>query len=813
MPQKVLKFTGINRKVNEFQNSGACEELINLRPKPNGGCEIVRNKSILLSDANYDQFVEHSWGKYDHQIVVADGVVYWKRSSDGKDIEITREFSGKTVSISTAGNVLVVYCEDKAKQLAFKFEKEEYKPYEVKVPRITKVSVDYDYDYRQPQKGVATGLDTTISAMKDAFAKASSAFYNSYPNGLCGAAIVGCAYVLEDGTELCSTGFICADATKIPGFSEPITSQNTSAVVYGARTITLNLSLDEIEDSNVKKINIYATRPVFPYDLVNDGGLSSSHAIVRKSLDDMKLDNQLMYFQGSVDADKSNVSLTLNFSVEQGANDIMSVLPAANERTGDIVSYNNRFHYYKSNVEHIIQASTVTNVLPTATSPWICYVKFKDSWKLLQQPFEFNEAQMNDFVYPLAGVSQMAFVRGVMQDGVLSVPYREVFFVDMKDSDAYNYSYAFDVTPVIEPLSDELFAIWSNDVQMWGYPIERRVAFNEESNAINVSAPYNPFVFPVNYSYSFGGEIKDIATSYLPISSTQVGQYPITVFTTNGIYALEQGSGAVLYGNVVPLQPHVIEGKALSTPHGTFFASSKKLYILSGREAFSVSQALDGHRELNVRNAAGFRKLCLGGSTLHSFANEVSMLDFRDFISGGCNLTYDQLNNEVLISRNDVSYSYVFNINTKAFHKVPKKYAQAMSNSRYVIETTGETKNVVDLHTENPTIAQHIMMLSRPFSLEAFYTHIDRLILFADASLDESWGHNLCISVFASDNLNDWKCIISAQKHDTIFRQIRTNRAARSYKDYMILINGTVSADTDISEIIADYTVVSRRLG
>jgi hypothetical protein len=83
--------------------------------------------------------------------------------------------------------------------------------------------------------------------------------------------------------------------------------------------------------------------------------------------------------------------------------------------------------------------------------------------------------------------------------------------------------------------------------------------------------------------------------------------------------------------------------------------------------------------------------------------------------------------------------------------------------------------------------------------------------MFVDAKLEE--GQNLCLSVFGSDNLYDWKCIISSQKQNTVLRQITTNRAAKSYKDYVILINGTVSTDTDLSEIIADYTVVSRRLG
>ena len=43
MPQKVLKFTGINRQVNEFQSNGACEELINLR-SVNGGLRVIKPK-------------------------------------------------------------------------------------------------------------------------------------------------------------------------------------------------------------------------------------------------------------------------------------------------------------------------------------------------------------------------------------------------------------------------------------------------------------------------------------------------------------------------------------------------------------------------------------------------------------------------------------------------------------------------------------------------------------------------------------------------------------------------------------------------
>ena len=810
MPQKVLKFTGINRKVNEFQNTGACEELINLRPDIDGACRAVKDKEVYIEDAQYDLFVEHSWGDRANHIAVENGVVKWMNTPDGSADLITDEFRGKKVAISSAGHVLVVYCESKKQQAVFKFKDDEYKPYAISIPRIIGLDMEYEYNWQQPSKGVARADDTSVSALSEAFGKACSDFYNSKPNGLCGTAVIGCAYELDDGSEVWSTGFIVADATKIPSYDSPIVSDDTGAVVYGARTATLKLEFEGYEDATVKKVNIYASKPLFPYEVVDDGGLTSQHAIVRKNLDDLGLDNQIMYFQGSVEPNSDTVSFKLDFGIAQASNQLMRVLHSCNERVGESVSYNNRFHYYRCDDNHIIQRATVSETNPTTPSYWICYVKFDGEWKLLRDMYVFADGMKNDFIYPMAGVKQLAFVKGEMSNG-FKVPYTDVFFVNMKNSDAYNYSYAFDVEVVTETLTEEQYGEWHNAVQMWGYPVDKKVLWKKEINAINVSAPYNPFVFPVEYSYSFGGEILDVCTSYLPISATEIGQYPVTVFTSAGIYAIAQGDSSSLYGNILPLQPHTIEGKALSTPHGTFFVSSSSLFILSGRETANVSYVMNGEMEKNLKESESYKALCCNDAgALHSFAEMLSSMDFCDFLTDAT-LTYDQLNNEVIISNKYKTYSYVFNIDTKSYHKVAKTYLQSNSNARYVLEDNDGIKSVVDMHTEKMSGQQNILLQSRPFALEAFFTHIQRLILFVDAKLNA--GQNLCFSVFASDNLSDWKCIISAQKKDTVLRQIRTNKAAKSYRDYVILINGTVGTDTDLAEIIADYTVVSRRLG
>lgn len=833
MPQKVIKFTGINRRVNEFQSSGACEELINLRPTQIGANEVIKNKLSKDISGAFKKVYEHSWGNYKNYIVVDDsGGLTHIDFDTKKSTTLTTEFSSSDIELSSAGNVLLAYSELEGKQLAFKFKDDAYKSYDFRLPHINRASVTYEYDIDNPPVcGVSTPDATSAESLKtmvnDALMACASKFYGEYENGLCGAALIGCTYELEDGTEIWSTAFIVADITRYDGFEAPWIDKNGLFVkVYGAKKVMFSLSYDDRETQGFKRFNIYATRPVFKYtsEFVVGGGQNQEDVFVAKEtpLADFKIDGQLMYYQGSIDLGET--SLVMNFGSSQAGERVMDVTAGCVTRVGNTVSYNNRFHYYKSTKNHVIQSPTTSSSFmlsngqtesnPTDSYPsWIAYVKFEHGWKMVDGIYSISDTLPCDYVYPLMGVKQIAFVKGEWESGSFSVPYSKMFYVTLKDSSSYNYSCAFDVIPNIVDagsFGESMRAagqFYTQDAKQ-----DELVFLEKEYNAINVTAPFNPYAFPVKYSYSLSGEVIDVTAAFVPISTTQIGQYPLTIFTTNGIFSMEQGDGSTLYSNVIPLQPMIAIGKACVTPIGTFFISSKSLYLLSGREAANLSYILNGERELTLRENVSFQKLYCGNSeVLFNFAPMLSGEDFEDFISNA-SMTYDQMHNELYISSNDASipYSYVFNIDKKSYFKASKRYIGANSGARHVVEAVGTNRQIVDLHTEEDAV-QPIFLQSRPMPFETFNTHIQRLILLADAKL--TGNQNLCISVFASDNLNDWKCIISAQKQKTVLRQIRTNRAAKSYRDYVIIISGTVDTDTDISDLIADYTVVSRRLG
>lgn len=859
MPQKVLKFTGINRVANEFQNSGACEELINLRSTQGGNIRTVKNKVPILTDVPYELIYEHAWGEYVKYIAVrSDCKVVSVDIETKKETVLTDQFTSNDIEISSAGNVLTLYSKADEKILVYKYENDAYESYEVDLPIISDVRVTYEYnnDTELPPHFKATssvenvGLNVTACnrLADEAIQKAVTGFYATYPRGLCGTVLIGCTYELKDGTEIWSTAFTVADITRFENYVAPELVQigqinsliQIGATVSGAKEISFQFSYVNDESDfpkldNIKRFNIYATRPVFKYeadvsinfDNNTDTGLFN-YGLKENKLSKLELSKQLMYYQGSFTPDESSIT-TLNFGKSQAGEALMPVTAGCINRIGPSKSYNNRFHFYDSSKYHIIQNPTVSSsfsisngsqmtYLPENSdkySRWIAYVKINNKWILINRQYFISQTIPCDFVYPMADVEELAFVKGNLNAyGYLVVPYSEMFYVDLKSSEAYNYSYAFDVTPRIvsaEQFGMDMMKANQHFDTIGEYTSE--VLMEKEENVINVSAPLNPNAFQVENSYSFGGNIIDMATSYIPVSSTQIGQYPLTVFTSNGIFIMEQGNGTTLYDSIVPILPNRIEGKVGVTPYGTFFVSSRNLYMLIGREAIHVSGILNGQRELMVRGTQAYQQLyCSGTNGFHNYTDDISGMDFEDFITN-TRFSYDQFNNELIVSSNDeqVKYSYVFNLATKSYHKIPKKYRTSQNGAKYAIEESINGRDVVDIHSEQDSDNQPVFLQSRPLSLEVLYTHIQRLLLFADAELTPE--QNLTISVFASDNLHDWKCIITSQKRNTILRQIRTNKAAKSYREYIIVISGVVDTNTDISDIIADYTIVQRRLG
>lgn len=813
MPQKVLRFTGINRKVNEFQSSGACEELINLRPTSTG-LEVVRPKKLKFEGVDYDVY-NHTFADKSLFIGVVAGSTFeiFIVADDGSRTEVdVFQGVGNQYSIVFLGNKMVISNSNMVRCYAYK--NGSYVKENADAPSDLNVTYTVNTGYGSSTDAYLSSSDLRSKEFLDSAQRywSAAAGQSSRKDETFGPVMVAFNFSLSDGTEFWTNKWIYIN----PFLSRPVGENGKHMIYYedgsskkftfdSYRLIFKIAKIDSLEEgSMIDRVNVYATRPIFPYnpDTISQASAPSVHdrevyATVA-NMEDLGITKELLYYQKSIKMSQlrsGDVTFTLNFDSSQAGEKVLEIDNGPMTRAGQMVSLNNRAHVYNSYAT-IVPQSVVCETDKSSTfyerDAYVyieCYNQtvVRKTKALVASDGQSNVAHKIYCCYP----DQRA--KKILIYNPAASGYGTI---NLQPSSSYNYAWGEGMFPNNVVSSDNIIQT-SNKVH--------------EPNVINVSEQYNPFVFPVKYSYSVGGEILDVTTAYLPISATEISRYPVNIFTTEGIYALEQGNGTSLYGGVTPLQPMVIQGKAIATPKGTFFVSSKNLYVLTGLVATDVSSVLKGELENGVRNTLAFNNLCRSNS-VHDFTRSISDEDFDAFIND-VSLAYDQLQNELHISSNDANmqYAFVLNIDTMAYHKVDKSLIQHNGNSRYVIETVGSKRNVVDLHAEEKNDIP-VLLLSRPQSLEVLYTHIQRLVMLVDTKLSGD-SQKLLLSVFAGDNLHDWKCVISAQKANTTLAHIRTNKAPKSYKYYVVVVNGIVPADTDISDIIADYTVVNRRLG
>lgn len=117
-------------------------------------------------------------------------------------------------------------------------------------------------------------------------------------------------------------------------------------------------------------------------------------------------------------------------------------------------------------------------------------------------------------------------------------------------------------------------------------------------NVMKVSGLNDPMVYPLAQTYTIGnGKIISAAVSTKTISQGQFGQYPLYVFTSDGVYAMNQGSGEVVYQTGSPLSRHVcVNVKSIcNTDSAVVFATEQGLFILQGGDIIEISQAINDH--------------------------------------------------------------------------------------------------------------------------------------------------------------------------------------------------------------------------
>ena len=246
----------------------------------------------------------------------------------------------------------------------------------------------------------------------------------------------------------------------------------------------------------------------------------------------------------------------------------------------------------------------------------------------------------------------------------------------------------------------------------------------EVPNKIYISEVDSPFVFPLDSRHTFQSEIIGVAIASVALSQGQFGQYPLYVFTKDGIWVMETASDGRFLSSK-PLSREVCSNidAITSIDQAIVFVTSKGVMLLQGSQVTELSPYMNGKHSLIEPTA----KMIIENQDLFSgFADTLSdSSPFMAFVQKA-SIAYDYPGKRLIFINPNETYQYVYKLDTQTWHKLhhPDFKIEQVLNSYpecYVVASNERGSRVVDLSTHLDTAeqqnAEKVILATRPFDL------------------------------------------------------------------------------------------------
>lgn len=286
---------------------------------------------------------------------------------------------------------------------------------------------------------------------------------------------------------------------------------------------------------------------------------------------------------------------------------------------------------------------------------------------------------------------------------------------------------------------------------------------------IYTSVVNNPFLFEASGDNTVGtGSILGIIANTDAISQGQFGQYPLMVFTSEGIYAMSVTNEG-MYGSIHPISREVcLENSTLvPTDKLVYFASEKGLMAASGAEVACMSEQLKGRSSMQDGGFANYLKDCL--------------------------VAYDYRDSLLRIYSKVYPWQYIYNMKDKTFSVVENGVkAKAVAND-YPDNLIQDTDGNVYSLTTKPDIVHDDNTYSGTVTTRALKlggSIIQKSLRSVKHLMDASDNGKVKMEVWGSDNAKHWRKLNSLGGKPWAYFKIRYTltgfRASDSYAGTVI---------------------------
>lgn len=231
-----------------------------------------------------------------------------------------------------------------------------------------------------------------------------------------------------------------------------------------------------------------------------------------------------------------------------------------------------------------------------------------------------------------------------------------------------NVSYAF------IGLGTALADIQYGDLDTGGYPddmkeFDRNTESRREDllNKVLVSDVNNPFVYPASGRVTFDSKVLSFAIATTPLSQGQFGQFPLYVFTEDGVWAMETAAdGSFVSSKPLSRDVCVNPDSITAIDNAVVFVTEKGVMLLRGSKVVNISPYMNGRHyaidstAMSIINAQeGF---CKYQDTL---SDKTPFMAFAKKAS----VAYDYAGQRLIFICEDEKYQYIYKLDTQTWHK------------------------------------------------------------------------------------------------------------------------------------------------
>lgn len=185
-------------------------------------------------------------------------------------------------------------------------------------------------------------------------------------------------------------------------------------------------------------------------------------------------------------------------------------------------------------------------------------------------------------------------------------------------------------------------------------------------NKLVVSQHDNPFYFPIKNRYTFQSRVLGVAIATTALSQGQFGQFPLYVFTEDGVWAMETAAdGSFVTSKPLSRDVCTNPDSITSIDNAVVFVTDKGVMLLQGSQVVNISPYMNG-RHYAITEDAKKRIECTEHAGLIPTLEDDT--PFMQYVKDAT-IAYDYPGKRLVFIKKDEDYQYVYKLDTQTWHK------------------------------------------------------------------------------------------------------------------------------------------------